>query len=211
VAILQLVGKCAPILEQITGKTDWTVVAIEDSRRLVRAMNACEDLEDEGQDTWVWLREVDGIDHLVGRLLVDRDRLVVETLAQSHGREARALIERISGDAVRHLTTESGEAEDYLVEGPLHESEPEELLAAPLPPEASALVERAVENHYGRWLDDEIPALGGATPRAAAADPALRPRLVELLKQMENEAARHPAGSPVKYDFGRLRRALGLD
>jgi small GTP-binding protein len=25
VAILQLVGKCAPILEQITGKTDWTV------------------------------------------------------------------------------------------------------------------------------------------------------------------------------------------
>ncbi len=40
------------------------------------------------------------------------------------------------------------------------------------------------------WLDLEIPALDGATPRAAAKNRRLRPRLVELLITIENTQAR---------------------
>ena len=40
------------------------------------------------------------------------------------------------------------------------------------------------------WLDLEVPALDGATPRAAAMNRRLRPRLVELLVDIENRQAR---------------------
>lgn len=44
------------------------------------------------------------------------------------------------------------------------------------------MVESLYREHYEKFLDDGIPALGGMTPRAAAADPHARPKLVELMK-----------------------------
>ncbi len=57
-----------------------------------------------------------------------------------------------------------------------------------------------------RWLDDSIPALGGATPRQAAVDPVLRVDLERLL-------ASFPAPGPglaVAMSADRLRAELGL-
>jgi hypothetical protein len=60
-------------------------------------------------------------------------------------------------------------------------------------------------NYEERWLDMEIPALGGATPREAAADPALRPDLLTLL-------AEFPDTDEVgQMSPARIRAALGLD
>ncbi len=69
-----------------------------------------------------------------------------------------------------------------------------------------------------RWLDEQIPALGGLTPREAAADPTRREQLERLLDEFAaaDERLRRatPAGDglfamPV-YDVGALRRELGL-
>lgn len=38
------------------------------------------------------------------------------------------------------------------------------------------------ENHYKKFLDEQIPMLNGQTPRQAAKDPAIRPKLIELMK-----------------------------
>ena len=38
-----------------------------------------------------------------------------------------------------------------------------------------------------QWLDEEIPALDGHTPRFAAHSVALRPQLVEMLKDLEHQ------------------------
>lgn len=55
--------------------------------------------------------------------------------------------------------------------------------------------------HEQRWLDRSIPALGGKTPRDAAADDLLRPDLLTLLAEM---------GDTGLFDPDRIRAALGL-
>jgi hypothetical protein len=70
---------------------------------------------------------------------------------------------------------------------------------------AAALAEfiRAQEQ---AWLDEPIPALAGATPREAAADPTRRPDLLRLLDTYDE-----PTGAGiVTMDPARLRAALGL-
>jgi hypothetical protein len=55
------------------------------------------------------------------------------------------------------------------------------------------------------WLDMELPALHGLTPRQAADDPTRREDLVRLLAGMPR------TDDPTKMDAGRLARALGLE
>lgn len=57
-----------------------------------------------------------------------------------------------------------------------------------------------------RWLDDSIPALGGATPRQAAVDPVLRVDLERLLASLPGPGP----GLPVAMSADRLRAELGL-
>lgn len=64
------------------------------------------------------------------------------------------------------------------------------------------------------WLDESVPALGGITPREAAADPTRREQLERLLREFERDDRRSgmPDGfMPVSYDVDALRRELGLD
>lgn len=70
------------------------------------------------------------------------------------------------------------------------------------------------------WLDEHIPALGGLTPREAAADPTRRELLERLLDEFDrnNDALDALAGAPgtpedfrpFSYDVTDLRRELGL-
>jgi hypothetical protein len=64
------------------------------------------------------------------------------------------------------------------------------------------LFQEYMARHSQHWLDDHIPALDQQTPRFAAESPALRRRLVGLLKDMENQylralAAGEPAFDPI--------------
>ncbi len=71
-----------------------------------------------------------------------------------------------------------------------------------------------------RWLDENIPALGGLTLREAAADPTRREQVERLLAEFDDldERVRDFAagadgvlGGPITYDIAALRRELGLD
>lgn len=82
---------------------------------------------------------------------------------------------------------------------------------AHVPTEAEARVlEAFVEREYATWPDASLPALDGRTPREAVKDPRLRPRLVELLKDMESHEERRSRDQGYGYDVRKLRRALGL-
>ena len=59
------------------------------------------------------------------------------------------------------------------------------------------------------FLDDQIPALDGRTPRQAAQDPALRPKLLHLLKQRVQACDEHNLESGGSYDVNWLLRELG--
>jgi hypothetical protein len=67
------------------------------------------------------------------------------------------------------------------------------------------------EQHYGKWLDEPLPALGGRTPRQAAASKSGRPKVVALLKHMENSTERQRREGLGGYDFSWMWEDLGLD
>ncbi len=80
----------------------------------------------------------------------------------------------------------------------------------------NAEISRQAQAH---WLDDSIPALGGLTPREAAADPTRREQLERLLAEFDSQDERiremdlgadGMIGGPITYDTAALRRELGL-
>lgn len=81
---------------------------------------------------------------------------------------------------------------------------PAEILDPAADPDIAAAMEAATRAYERAWLDDSIPALAGATPREAAADPTRRPDLIRLLDSFG------PATGPGTMDPERLRSALGL-
>jgi len=70
-------------------------------------------------------------------------------------------------------------------------------------------LERMMRQHEDAWVDTALPALGGATPREAVADPTRRDALLRLLDGVERHAtAWDSPGRPMDAD--RLRHLLGL-
>jgi hypothetical protein len=96
--------------------------------------------------------------------------------------------------------------------------EPEKILLAssrlpPLPPglsrnEAERELMRAADRAF---LDDDIPALDNKTPREAARDLALRPRLIRLLKQRVRTHDERNLQTGRTDDINWLLRELGAD
>ncbi|MDQ3094810.1 MAG: SEC-C domain-containing protein [Actinomycetota bacterium] len=78
--------------------------------------------------------------------------------------------------------------------------------ADPADPAVAAVLAEFIRAQEQAWLDEPIPALAGATPREAAADPTRRPDLLRLLDTYDE-----PTGAGiVTMDPARLRAALGL-
>ena len=73
-------------------------------------------------------------------------------------------------------------------------------------PAIRQVLEQFIADQERRWLDESIPALGGQTPREAAADAIGRERLEQLLDSFPGPTAENPG----TFDPNRLRRALGL-
>jgi hypothetical protein len=73
----------------------------------------------------------------------------------------------------------------------------------PLGPEARAAWQEA-------WLDERVPALGGRTPREAAGDPAGRPLLEALLRELEFREDLTGGEGGQGPGVAALREALGM-
>ena len=130
------------------------------------------------------------------------DSLMIETNALER---LRRLQERLldAAPGARLLSESSRSAADMLAEGGDSEGTP----PVALPPDALEEVQTSMEQ---RWLEESVPALGGLTPRQAAADPDTRPRLVSLLDDFEWHERRTPEGGfTMRTD--RLRAALGVE
>lgn len=74
-----------------------------------------------------------------------------------------------------------------------------------------AMLEQTFRSHYQKFLSEPVPALKGLTPREAARDRALRPRLVELMKQHLQTIDSHSRreGHPFSIDW--VLDELGLE
>lgn len=80
-----------------------------------------------------------------------------------------------------------------------------------LSPEMKAALRQHMDLQEERWVDESIPALGGATPRQALDDPTRRDDLMRLLDRMESMEAHLPVdGAGLEMRTSRLRELLGL-
>jgi hypothetical protein len=117
------------------------------------------------------------------------DRLQLLVNSENRAERGRRLLEEILGPAATYRVMSTRDPLQALAtadETPLPR-EPE------FDPETREAVSDAVEahlyEHYEKWLDEPVPLLADRPPREAATSPVLRPRLVDLLKQMEIDYA----------------------
>lgn len=128
----------------------------------------------------------------IGNLTLCPDRIIIEVFSKQKFKFAKKMIEKYFKETVTlqneivvdlakqlagKIDNEDGLRDELLFEDPKKQSEP-----IPVGIERK-LTQDFYKNHYGKFIDEQIPALNNMTPRQAAKDPAMRPKLVDLMKQ----------------------------
>ena len=129
----------------------------------------------------------------IGNIRLFPDKVIVETFTKQKHSFAKRMVKKffaenllLQNEAVVDLAKQqAGKMEDdyesYAQEITLNK---ERSGLKDIPPEVEGeLMQKFYKRHYAIFLDDKIPALDNMTPRAAAADPQMRPKLIELMKQ----------------------------
>jgi hypothetical protein len=140
---------------------------------------------------------------VLAHVVIEKGRLRLETNSVERGDRLRAQLEAACGGLLRHRGRAHAD--------PLSTARPAPERGAPrppVPPEALEAVRELKVRHFAAWIDASIPALDDTTPRQAARTKRGRERVDVLLRTMEN--AEHRAGDGAPFDFGPLRRSLGI-
>jgi hypothetical protein len=179
-----------------------------DEERTRSALNAEPGLEGE-HDTWNWV--ADG--SRLGTIELTGSQLTFETHSEPRAERGRRLIEGIAQDAIAYRSCDrtdvNEEVRKAIRNGRRPEAPPD--AADEIPPEIKdQLFQEFMAKHSQEWLDDQIPALDQQTPRYAARSSALRPRLVGLLKDIENTYLRQLADGEPAFDPTWMWDELGL-
>lgn len=184
-------------------------VRAEIEKRLARMEGA--EFEDPEQDgsAYVFLEPGNPLhtsweNTLVGRAQLDKDGLRVETNSIRRADALRARVEEACGSRIRHRVREHSDPASPSFAKRAAGPPPE-----PPPPEAEQLLLEFKRRHYADWLDAALPALSGQSPREAVQTAQGRSAVDVLLKDMENQE--HRFSSENGFDFGQLRRELGLE
>jgi len=184
---------------------------VHDLRALRRRLAACRDLDPSGDHEFVWGQTKDDVSYGLGWVelpTLDRRELVATAMSRAHARELRAVLERAGRTALAWRSERTFTIAEWAQQGGALRAP-----TASAPRHVDDSLARALEErHYRDWPDVSLPALDGHTPRAAAQDEALRPRVVEVLKSLEHSQRRRArSGGPAPLDLTDLWRTLGLE
>jgi hypothetical protein len=161
---------------------------------------------------YAWVEDSrDGFTRTLGDITLEGGRLTLNVTSCQRAERGRVLLENASGAAIRHRATRYESVESAMKTRTRTRAVlPEEEVEVP-PAEAARVLAEFKDRHYRTWPDVPLPALGGRTPRHAARLKTLRPRLIDLLKDLENHEARAASPGSPAYDFGWVWRDLGLE
>jgi hypothetical protein len=140
---------------------------------------------------------------VIGRAVVGATTMRVETNSVERADALRRRIEDACGGLVRHRLREH--TDPLSTTASRGSARP----SAPPPPEMLDALRELKERHLEQWLDEQVPALGGKTPRQAARTARGREQVDVLLREMENHEGRMADGA--MSDFPGLRARLGID
>jgi hypothetical protein len=146
----------------------------------------------------------DGSAVSLAHLSLSGKRLTLTVNSRARLDKARPLIESVLSPLIG-----AGEMNVHSIEQIVREADDDERPGErELPDEVSEKMRNEyLDQYYRKVVDEQVPMLGGRTPRDAARDAPGRELLVELLKHYENAQTR--AG--FSYDFGWMWRELGIE
>jgi len=184
-----------------------TFFDITDHERVAMALGSHSALERDDDDGYVWLERTPSFNRSLGRVSLAGKRLTLETTSEARAERGRRFLQELLGDAIRFRATVLEGVEQALERAP---KRPEKAVTG-VPPELEReVVTQLYTEHYRSWLDQPIPALGDRTPRKAAELKTVRPKLVDLLKELENGMEREErSGRPI-VDLTFLWEELGI-
>ncbi len=183
---------------------------------------------DEGfAEARTWLESGGTGNEVCGRILLGQSHWRVEAMGAGRLARLRESLEKTLGPRVKFV----GERRDDLAahlrsKAPAYDKDlvPPALLASPghlslstsrirLPPGGTApdSLSDVYESRDRQWVDAQLPALDGKTPRQAATDPELRPRLILLLKERVRGIDEHDLRHGARTDANWLLRELGAN
>ncbi len=195
----------------------WTTTrfTVRDRVALIDALDRCAELERDGEKAvWSWFRiDAEGEMWSLGWLELSDDELIVETNSRERGERGRKLVESVAGDAVTFRIVSHQDIRQKVVDdlrsGRSTPSLPEEEDQLPREVEEEIVLHHYAQ-HYHRWVDIPIPALGGRTPREAAGQTHSAAEVVKLIRELEGMYERCLRGGEPAYDPSWMWHELGL-
>ncbi|MBW2603541.1 MAG: SEC-C domain-containing protein [Deltaproteobacteria bacterium] len=153
---------------------------------------------------------------LLGHLIIDGNRLTVEVNSAQRAEVAREKIDRLMGKAAIYKTTEIRSLDSPSVgrkaAGPDSETAAQDQNALMQDPEVRRHIGEMLAVHWQGWVDQNIPALNGETPRQAVKTTDGRESVMALLLDAELHMAADPHMSEAGVNaINKVRRELGLE
>lgn len=193
-----------------------------DPKALATALEGVEGLSRDEVDGPVWQwdgKNAKGEPIILGHLRLKEQTLTLETNSVARGDRGRALVESSAGSAVKHRATshedlqrrvreELKRSRDTDTEG--SEDSGKGKNAIPFEVQEALVLDHQAR-HYRKWMDEPVPMLDDQTPRAAAKDRALRPKLEELLRDLDLMYQRSLVMGQPAFDASWLWDELGLE
>ena len=187
------------------------VFDVEDPENVRGALAQHPDIEEEEDNNFGWVDRSgrpglgDGSLSL-GSITVRDERLVLRTNSSERLERGKAFLSGLLGDLVRHRADSLEDLEmamSHREAAPTKEREE-------IPPEVEAeILGRFMQQHLMDWIDEEIPMLGGKTPRQTVRTKGGREKVLAMLRDQENLYAGRPGADRV--DFTAPYKELGLD
>lgn len=206
---------CRPLPTLRTAEGDEMVFTkslfdVRDESALRSVLASRDDIDATDDGAFIRLEDAEDVRRTLGTFRFADGRLVLETISSERDRDGRAWLEDVAPGLTTCRATEIETVAQALANrrersgsGP---AEPDDI-----PVDVKEHIEQELQDeHYRTWLDLPIPALRGKTPRQAVASRSLRPRLVDLLRDLENTFERARQRGEVGYDPGWLWSELGL-
>jgi hypothetical protein len=142
-----------------------------------------------------------------GVLFLKRDSLVVQCTSAKRAEILRAILDRMFGTAIAYRTTVHKS-----VEKPAEPAATEQSAGFA---EGASIGREATSRPFENWIDEKISAIGNITPREAVKTPEGKRRLIDLLKDFENQNERAlrrglKGQDAVFFPVEQIRKELGL-
>lgn len=189
---------------------------VDDSDALKAVLDSQKDLERHSEGlNWTWLsKPKDGKKGIYGFFRLDGRRLILETTSREWVEKGKTKINRIAKGLARHRLTEYTSLEKAMEELKSNPSEPDKGLEGLSPADREQLdqaLQKEQKKYYKKWLDMDIPMLDGLTPRQAARTTRLKPRMIEMLKDLEHMYETELAEGRPGFDPSWMWGELGLE